>query len=275
MGLFSSECSNCGSKEHASSTCPHGLFSSKCSHCGSKDHASGDCPHGLFSSKCSHCGSKDHASGDCPHGIFSSKCSHCGSKNHASGNCPHGIFSSKCSNCGSKNHASGDCPQGLFSSSRSSSSNKKSFFNDTSILGISIKLGLIAFAIAIALTILTIAFLLAPIGLLVWYLINKRKNRWLAISGILIGLYLTYDTFSNGLITGNMMKMQASEGIYISLVYFIITVIISALLFDKYATENMSLNLNGNFFIKRNRIERRKIIIGIVIAIIVLYAIFI
>lgn len=141
------------------------------------------------------------------------------------------------------------------------------------IMGWAIKLALIAFAIAIALTILTIAFLLAPIGLLIWYLIAKRTNHWLAITGILIGFYLIYDTFSNGLLTGEMMRMLPSEGIIISLIYFIITIIISALLFDKYSEDKIPFSTNGNFFIKRNRTERRQLIAGISVVIIVLYAI--
>jgi len=108
--FFTTACSNCGSKDHASGDCPHGIFSSNCSNCGSRNHASSDCPHGMFSSKCSNCGSTDHASSDCPHGMFSSACSNCGSNNHASSDCPHGMFSSACSNCGSKEHSSADCP---------------------------------------------------------------------------------------------------------------------------------------------------------------------
>jgi len=114
MGLFSSECAHCGSKEHATSDCPHGIFSSKCAKCGSVDHATSDCPHGIFSSKCSKCGSSEHSTSDCPHGIFSSKCAKCGSTEHSTSDCPHGIFSSKCANCGSKNHSTADCPQGIF-----------------------------------------------------------------------------------------------------------------------------------------------------------------
>jgi hypothetical protein len=35
MALFSSECAQCGSTEHATKDCPHGLFSSnKCAQCG-------------------------------------------------------------------------------------------------------------------------------------------------------------------------------------------------------------------------------------------------
>ncbi len=116
MGIFDAECSHCGSRDHASSDCPHGLFSSECSHCGSKAHASDDCPHGLFASACTHCGSTAHASHQCPHGLFSSRCSHCGAVDHSSDNCPHGLFASECSRCGSKNHASDLCPHGFFTS---------------------------------------------------------------------------------------------------------------------------------------------------------------
>lgn len=122
MGLFSTECSHCGSKEHASEDCPHGIFTSKCAHCGSRDHSSENCPQGFFSTKCAHCGSKEHASENCPHGIFSSKCAHCGSVNHSTENCPHGILSSKCSHCGSRDHSTADCPHGILAGSTSQDS---------------------------------------------------------------------------------------------------------------------------------------------------------
>ncbi|SEB22677.1 hypothetical protein SAMN05444680_116124 [Variovorax sp. YR216] len=65
--MLRTECANCGSKEHASSDCPHGLFRSKCAACGSKEHATADCPHAWFRSQCAVCGSKDHATASCPH----------------------------------------------------------------------------------------------------------------------------------------------------------------------------------------------------------------
>lgn len=108
--FFATKCASCGSKNHATSDCPHGLFSTKCSNCGSTDHASADCPHGFLSSACSNCGSRDHATADCPHGWLSSKCSNCGSTEHQSSDCPHGFLSSKCANCGSVDHATVDCP---------------------------------------------------------------------------------------------------------------------------------------------------------------------
>lgn len=108
--LFASECSSCGSTEHATRDCPHGIFSSECGSCGSRNHSTADCPHGILSSACGSCGSKDHRTGDCPHGIFSSECGSCGSKSHRTGDCPHGIFSTKCASCGSVDHATRDCP---------------------------------------------------------------------------------------------------------------------------------------------------------------------
>ena len=117
LGLFSSECSQCGSVDHATVDCPHGFFSSECGQCGSKEHGTADCPHGFFSSECSQCGSKNHATAECPQGFFSSECAQCGSREHATGDCPHGFFSSECSACGSKNHATVDCPHGWASSS--------------------------------------------------------------------------------------------------------------------------------------------------------------
>lgn len=73
MSIFSFECDYCGSKDHATTDCPHGMFSSSCDYCGSKNHATRDCPHGFLSSSCIYCESKNHASSDCPHGVFSSK----------------------------------------------------------------------------------------------------------------------------------------------------------------------------------------------------------
>lgn len=108
--LFPTECSKCGSSEHATNDCPHGLLSSKCGKCGSVEHATSDCPHGLLSSKCAKCGSSAHATSDCPHGLLSSKCAKCGSTEHATDDCPHGLLSSKCSKCGSIDHATRDCP---------------------------------------------------------------------------------------------------------------------------------------------------------------------
>jgi len=89
---FATECTYCGSKEHASSDCPHGILSTECTYCGSKNHASADCPHGMFSTKCTYCGSTDHVSDNCPHGMFSTECTYCGSQEHASADCPHGLF---------------------------------------------------------------------------------------------------------------------------------------------------------------------------------------
>ena len=114
MGIFSSECNRCGSKEHTTDHCPHGMFASECRSCGSKEHATNHCPHGIFASECRHCGSKDHATAQCPHGMFSDECRCCGSKEHSTKHCPHGLFSDKCNHCGSSEHATDHCPQALF-----------------------------------------------------------------------------------------------------------------------------------------------------------------
>jgi hypothetical protein len=122
MSLSLSECGNCGSREHATTDCPHGLLSSQCAHCGSKNHATASCPHGLLSSECAHCGSKDHSSDQCPHGLLSSQCAHCGSRHHSTSECPHGLLSSRCGNCGSTDHATCDCPHRLYGSRADTSS---------------------------------------------------------------------------------------------------------------------------------------------------------
>lgn len=218
MSLFSDECSNCGSKEHATSECPHGIFSSKCAHCGSVDHASSDCPHGIFSSKCSNCGSTEHASSDCPHGIFSSKCSNCGSTEHESSDCPHGIFSSECANCGSRAHATSDCPHGIFSSrsrcahcgSRDHSTRQcplreeSDDENDYSgiwgfvVLAILALVVWLVFALVIPLTILNVSAI-ALFASLIW----KKWNvhfLWTSVAGLPLGI-LNYNLewFTNSL----------------------------------------------------------------------------
>ena len=219
MGLVSSECNHCGSKEHASCDCPHGIFSSnKCSHCGSVDHSSDDCPHGVFSSnKCSHCGSLEHASDECPHGILSSnKCSHCGSVNHASDDCPHGIFSSnKCSHCGSLDHASEDCPHEIFGSSSSkktyettqsssTSSNQSGCINAIAwLVGIGVAV-FVAIWLAVN-VVLPIVLLNSALVLAVLSFVFKKYRTLFASLAILGGGYMLLD-ITNGWLSVNFVE---------------------------------------------------------------------
>jgi hypothetical protein len=197
MALFSAECGNCGSKEHATGNCPHGLFSSECGHCGSKDHATSDCPHGLLSSECGRCGSKGHATGDCPHALFSSECGRCGSKGHATGDCPHALFSSECGRCGSKGHATSDCPHGFFSTrrvaenepaTRSRSEDDRPYHSsgsssDDGYSCLGWFLGLIAAAIAILFAVLTVIVTMPiwvgaiAVSVITAYLYSARRLR--------------------------------------------------------------------------------------------------
>lgn len=228
MGLFSTECSHCGSKEHASSDCPHGIFSSKCSHCDSTEHASNDCPHGIFSSKCSHCGSKTHASNDCPHGIFASKCSHCGSVEHASNDCPHGIFSSKCANCGSKNHSTSDCPQGLFGKSTSPSSETTMPYSSSSgdggcgviiayIVGIIFAIiTIVVVAIWLAINIvLPIALLNSALAFTILALYYKERKILFAFLALVGGCYMLIDIFG-GWFSANFVNNVVGNSVWIT-----------------------------------------------------------
>ena len=203
MSLFSSECANCGSKEHSTNDCPHGIFSSKCSHCGSVDHSSSQCPHGIFSEKCSICGSTEHSTKNCPHGILSSECGICGSVDHSTKNCPHGILSTECSNCGSKNHSTSDCPHGILSS-RSSSNSRSNYSSQTSgenaiygclgkVIGYLIVAAIIiwlVFAVAIPLIIINIAIISLVVGL-----VQNKYKIYLFILSILAMVYLAIDYY--------------------------------------------------------------------------------
>jgi hypothetical protein len=273
MELFSSECKHCGSKEHSSSDCPHGIFSSKCKHCESVEHSSSDCPHGIFSSKCKHCGSVDHSSDNCPQGIFSTKCKHCESTEHSSNDCPHGIFSSKCKHCGSVNHSSNDCPQGLFATrEKSSSKNYSPPQDEVSTIFFFVKWGII---IAVALFVIMVAVFLAPLILLIWYLIKKREMQWVAILGMVFSAYLIFDIISGGFITSSMMKMQRTgEEKYLALGYFVVLVTTLGFFIDKYTSMKIPISNNGNFFEQKNIKERRPFIAGFSLLLLVIFSIF-
>ena len=274
MGLFSNECKHCGSKEHASEDCPHGIFSTKCKHCGSKEHDSKYCPHDILSNKCKHCGSVNHASKDCPQGIFATKCKHCGSKEHASENCPHSIFSTKCKHCGSINHASENCPNS-FSFNTNSTSRKYKTPSDSDGASLIVYGVLFMIALAIVLYIAMIALFLSPLGLLIWYLIKKRKTEWFAIVGMLIAVYLIYDISYGGLITDNLMHIRkdGSEK-YLTLGYFGVLAITFGFFIDKYSATKIPIIENGNFFTQKDVKSRRPIIVGFSTLLFVIFAIF-
>ncbi len=199
-----------------------GLFSSECSQCGSKEHATSDCPHGIFSSECSHCGSKDHASSDCPHGIFSSKCSLCGSTEHSSSNCPHGIFSSQCSNCGSKNHSSTDCPHGILGKSISPSQ-ETNYSSSSGDSGCGVIIGwligiIIAVVIAIWLAVnivLPVALLNSALALTILALCYKERKTLFASLALVGGCYMLID-ISNGWFSANFVNNVVGNPVWIT-----------------------------------------------------------
>ncbi len=235
MSLFSTECSHCGSKEHASVDCPHGILSAnKCKYCGSVDHASSDCPHGVFSSnKCKHCGSTEHASSDCPHGLFSSnKCKHCGSTEHASSECPHSIFSAnKCKHCGSTNHSSTECPHGFFgnnSTNRPSSTSTSSSSNNNGcagIIGWLIGAAVVAFVVIwLAVNVvLPIALLNSALALTILALAIKRFRTLFAILAYVGGCYMLLD-ITNGWFSLVFVKNVVKDPIWISIFVYINTI---------------------------------------------------
>jgi len=274
MGLFSSECKHCGSKEHSSSDCPHGIFSTKCKHCGSKEHSSSECPHGILSTKCKHCGSVDHSSDDCPHGIFSSKCKHCGSTEHSSSDCPHGIFSTKCKHCGSTNHSSNECPHSFFATKKIFSDNNYTSSEEDGVRVVFFYVKWIII-IAVALYIIMVAVFLSPLILLIWYLIKKRETQWIAIVGMILAIYLIYDISSGGFITENIihLKKDGSEK-YLSLGYFIVLATTLGLFIDKYSSTKIPVIENGNFFSKKDIKKRRPLIAGLSILLLAIFSIF-
>lgn len=234
MGLFSSECENCGSKEHATSDCPHDFFSSnKCRHCGSVNHATDDCPHGFFSSnKCRHCGSLDHATDDCPHGVFSSnECRHCGSLDHASDDCPHGVFSlNKCRHCGSLNHASDDCPHGIFgssSSSRTTSTTQTSSSSSddsgctTAIIWL-VGIGVAVFVVVwLAVNVvLPIALLNSALALVVLSFVFKKYKTLFISLALVGGGYMLLD-ITNGWLSVNFVEKVVKNPDWISAIVYV------------------------------------------------------
>ena len=277
MGLFSSECKHCGSKEHSSSDCPHGIFSSKCKHCGSVEHSSSDCPHGIFSSKCRHCGSVDHSSDDCPQGIFSSKCKHCGSTEHSSNDCPHGMFSTKCKHCGSVNHSSNDCPQGGIFSTRSEQSYSSGSSSDSDATTWIIKIVFIiaagTFVLYLAFLALIFAVLISPLALLIYYLYNKRENKLWAIGAIIISGFIFSNLIANGFLTEPLEGDKSLINL-IGLGYFIVFIVTIGFYFEKYSSINMPLSENGNFFTQKEIKKRRPLIAGLGLLLIGFYSVF-
>lgn len=257
MSIFSTSCDRCGSKEHATSDCPHGLFDSKCEKCGSKDHATRDCPHGFFDNSCDRCGSKEHATRNCPHGFFDSKCDKCGSTDHSTSNCPHGFFDTKCDRCGSKNHRTSDCPQSFF---RTTSTNVDES-NDTGCLAYLIMIVVVLGAIAamVYLAVWLMAFVVAPIVmlnlttiLLLGALIYKKHQTPLLVVSILGVVYLLLD-IHYGWLSVLFYREVWSDPIWIDIVVLMnslalvgsIFILVKAVFSEKLKAENTAYKQAG------------------------------
>lgn len=198
MGIFDAECSHCGSKEHATSDCPHPFYSSNCFHCGSTEHTVSDCPHPFYSDKCSHCGSPEHTVSECPHPFYSEACSHCGSTEHSVSDCPHSFYQDECSHCGSNNHATSDCPHGIFSRrssyAPSSSSSSGEGWWVVPLVGLCIGLAVIIAIVWLAIFIvIPVAFLNSALILTVLAIFLKNRRTLFAALAIVGGVYMVID----------------------------------------------------------------------------------
>jgi hypothetical protein len=168
--------------------------------------------------------------------------------------------------------------EGLFGSSSNIKTNSSSSKNysppedDVSVIFFYMKW---AFIIGAAIFVIVVAVFLAPLILLIWYLIKKRETQWIAIVGILASAYLTYDILSGGFITNSLMHMQRTgEEKYIALGYFAILAITLGFFLDKYTSEKIPVSNNGNFFEQKNIKERRPLIAGFSLLLLVVFSIF-
>ena len=149
---------------------------------------------------------------------MSDKCSKCGSLEHTYDDCPHGFLSDKCSKCGSLNHSTDNCPQGFFASPANKKYSQSNSETDSGVtLIIYLVIGI--FALAIVIFIALIALYLSPFVLLIWYLITKRTNMWLAIGSVTLASYIIYDILSFGFLSQNALNF-GSDANLVSLVYF-------------------------------------------------------
>ena len=157
-------------------------------------------------------------------------------------------------------------------SSYSSKSSTSSDDDGISLTFFLVKWGII---ITIAIVVIMIAIFLAPLVLLIWYLIGKREMQWVAIVGMIFSGYLIYDITSGGFITSSMMKMQRTgEEKYIALGYFLILVITLGFFIDKYTSLKIPVTNNGNFFEQKNIKERRPFIAGFSTLLLVIFSVF-
>ena len=155
-----------------------------------------------------------------------------------------------------------------------SQSSSSTSFDDDGIRAIFfyMKWGII---IGAALFIIIIAFFLAPLGLLIWYLIDKRKTQWIAIVGMLFAAYFVYDISSGGFITSNMKNtVRTGEEKYIALGYFTILVTTLGFFLDKYSLTKIPVVKTGNFFTKKDIKERRPLIASLSIFLLTIFSIF-
>jgi hypothetical protein len=243
MGMFSSSCSRCGSKEHAYEDCPHSMFSKACSKCGSTEHAFDDCPHAYFSKECSRCGSVEHAFEDCPHAFFSKECSKCGSVEHAFEDCPHSFFSKECSKCGSINHATHECPHGFFARPPRERA-RLDDSDDDDLSGGLIKLGLIAAAVVFIVWLVFnvilpfIAINAAIIALIASFVFKDRKSIILLASS-LAGCFVVFD-YNYGLFVSILQSSIEGSDSFIK--YFVLLNFVAGLVSAYFIGEKIIAN---------------------------------
>ena len=138
---------------------------------------------------------------------------------------------------------------------------------------------LIGFGLIVAVVVVTImiAIITAPLILLIVYGIKKRENKWWAVSSILTSGLFIINYFSDGaLMLYEVFPFQVSgfESKLIATVYFLIFTISSGLLIEKYTSDNIPVDSNGNFFTQKSVQERRPLIIGIEFFLVFLFSTF-
>ncbi|MGR3810336.1 hypothetical protein [Jiulongibacter sp. NS-SX5] len=160
-------------------------------------------------------------------------------------------------------------------SQRSRNENRSSSFeteDDISTVFFLVKWGII---VSIAVFVLLVAVFLAPLILLVWYIVRKRETHWVAILGMLFSAYLIYDLNIGGVITNSMMKMQRTgEEKYIALIYFVIFATTLGLFVDKYSSIKIPFVENGNFFERKILRERRPYVVGFCVLLLAVFSTF-
>jgi alpha-tubulin suppressor-like RCC1 family protein len=224
VGLSSTSCSRCGSKEHASDNCPHKFFSTRCERCGSVDHAAENCPRGGGATECSRCGSKEHASDNCPHKFFSTRCERCGSVDHAAEDCPRGSFSIECERCGSKNHNLEHCPHRLSASPQSHTQSSSDNGNGCAqavgyLVGVIIVIAIVVW-LAVNVVLPVVLLNSAVIFVLVGAFFSRQRRALFAMLALGGACYMVLD-ISNGWFSANFVKNVVGDPQWITVFVYL------------------------------------------------------